>query len=155
MNTDTKNLVRRIQRQSLNRHDEVEPATAVRLEGDGFKFKGQTIKATRMATVQLCSLANLPMRTFEKLSAEQRAASFNELFERLGDRHFMFRFNADQIIGVVSTNYQKFGSDVLATTIKKASSSLNLVPFTAIVSPEFTFIRMIPEQAVEKLFFDN
>jgi hypothetical protein len=152
LNTDVKNLVRKIQRQAQNRHDEIEPATAIRLEGNKFTFKSQVIKVTSIAKVQLCSLANLPMRVFEKLSSEQRSASFNELYEKLGDKHLMYRFgNGDLLIGVVSPNYTRIDNSVMIDVLRRASNTLKLVPVKAVITPEFSFIRMMPKNVSLKL----
>jgi len=150
LNSDVKNLVRKIQRQAQGKHDETAPANTIKHGGQGFTFQGQVIRATRIATVQLCSLAGgVPIRVFEKLSQEQRTATFNELFEKQGDRHYMFRFNDDLLIGVVSPNYQRIDNNIMIDVIRRAASTLKLVPVKAIISPEFSFIRMIPEGATE------
>lgn len=151
MNNEVKNVLRRIQRQAQNRHDEVEAIKSLRYENNNFTFGGKEIRTTRVAKVQLCSIAGLPIRVFDRLPKEQQGATFNELLERLGDRHFMFRFAGDQLIGAVSPNYKKIDGDVLASVIRRASSTLKLTPIKAIVSPEFSFIRMIPEGITPKL----
>ncbi|HOC91569.1 MAG TPA: DUF932 domain-containing protein [bacterium] len=145
MDSRIKSMARKVQRQSSDRRDEVEPATAMRHEQSGFTFNKQAIRTTRIAAAQLCSLAGLPVRVYDKLSPEQRPATFNELFSNLGDRHLMFRFKGDQLLGVVSPNYQKIDNDVLMVVVRRAFSVLKLVPVTTILSPEYSFIRLIPE----------
>lgn len=149
MNANVKSVIRKIQRQAQGKHDETEPASIVRHEGQGFTFNKQPIRTTRIATVQLCTLAGLPVRVLDKLSPEQKSSAFNELFEKLGDRHFMFRFIDNQLIGVVSPNYQRIDNNIMIDVVRRAASTLKLVPVKAIISPEFSFIRMIPEGATE------
>jgi|GEM_PF-1770949 len=147
MHNTLEKLVEEIRIYDERKYDETANANAIMFERGEFIFKGRQISVADTALRQLLGYCGIPPMFFkETLSDSEKALLFNRLYrEKDGNAMRLYRFDGDELYGVVSDRYRKIDNIELIPVLEgMAGKGIAMEAVNITLNPDHTKIRLVP-----------
>ncbi|HOC92052.1 MAG TPA: DUF932 domain-containing protein [bacterium] len=147
MHNTLEKLVEELRFYDARKKDVSAISNAIMFERGEFIFKGRQISVADTALRQLLGYCGIPPKFFkETLSDSEKTLLFNRLYRKKdGNAMRMYRFDCDELYGVVSDRYRKIDNIELIPVLEgMAGKGIAMEAVNITLNPDHTKIRLVP-----------